>query len=307
MIRYNPTTWNLLLLFKGSMLKRLFGGMLFVGILTTVLCFLHLEYKIFNLEVSSALPGYMGAALGLLLVFRNNTAYDKWWEGRKVLGGLVNVSRNIAININQLVPKDEKERTELYKLLIGFVYANKEHLRHGVKMEELQNLEWEDLKKVKGSLHKPNKIADLMLEKVNILYKKKLLNDMQQYLFIKNINTLIDLMGMCERIKKTPIPIAYAFLLKFFIVIYVVMLPFGLLNELGWALIPLAIVLYYIMMSIVMTAEEIEDPFGHELNDLPVDEIARNIEKNVLEIVGGGQTKPVISSSNTELSHPEVS
>lgn len=304
MIRYNPSTWNLLLLFKGSIIKRLFGGMLFVGILTTSLCFLHLEYKIFNLEVSSALPGYMGAALGLLLVFRNNSAYDKWWEARKVLGELVNISRNIAITLTNHVSVNEPERKHIYKLLIAFPYCTKEHLRHGVKMEELKMLEFEDLKKVKEAIHKPNMIVNLMQMNINQLHARNIINDMQQYLLTKNVNTLIDIVGKCERIKRTPIPIAYAFLLKFFIVIYVVMLPFGLLNELGWSLIPLAVVLYYILMSIVMTAEEIEDPFGLELNDLPVDEIAGNIEKNIREIVEVQQ--PVMSSSDTELSHHEV-
>lgn len=298
MIKYNPETWNLLILFKGTIIKKLFGGMFFITLLTTVLCFLHIEYKIINVEVSSAMPGYLGAALGLLLVFRNNTAYDKWWEARKVLGELVNVSRNFTININNLVPKENQERDQLYKLIIGFAFTLKEHLREGVKIEELHMVENDDLAKIISVNHKPNGIANLMLSKIQALYSRKILNEMQQYLLVKNINYIIDIMGKAERIKKTPIPIAYAFLLKLFIVIYVVMLPFGLLESLGWSVIPLTVMLYYLLMSIVMTAEEIEDPFGLEMNDLPVDDIANNIAKNVYEIMG--------EKSNTILDSVEV-
>jgi ion channel-forming bestrophin family protein len=296
MINYNPDNWNLIFLFKGTIIKRLLGGMFFIVILSTVLCFLHIKLKVLNLEVGAAMPGYMGAALGLLLVFRNNTAYDKWWEARKCLGELVNTSRNFAITINNILPKSSGERSSLYRLLIGYTFAVKEHLREGVKLEELKMVEASDMQKIIAFNHKPNGIANIMQNKVVGLHKNNQINDMQQYHLINNICTLIDIVGKCERIKKTPIPIAYAFLLKFFIVIYVVMLPFGLLDTLGWSLIPVTVMVYYIMMSIVLTAEEIEDPFGHHLNDLPVDEIAKNIERNIIEIMSA-ELKPVSEES----------
>lgn len=287
MIKYNPHTWNLLILFKGSIIKRLMGGMIILTILTTIVCILHLEFGIVNIRLSSNLPGYMGAALGLLLVFRNNTAYDKWWEGRKILGALVNISRNIAITLTNILPSDVPEKAEMIKLVKAFPFALKEHLRSGVIMKELDMLSGNDLEYVKEVNHKPNGIANLLQAKINKLYQEGLLNDMQQYLLIGNVNELIDILGKCERIKKTPIPIAYAFLLKFFIIVYVLIIPFGLIESMGWAVILLTLSLYYIMMSIVTTAEEIEDPFGHEMNDLPVDEICQTIEKNIEEISGG--------------------
>lgn len=287
MIKYNPHTWNLLILFKGSIIKRLMGGMIILTILTTIVCILHLEFGIINIRLSSNLPGYMGAALGLLLVFRNNTAYDKWWEGRKILGALVNISRNIAITVTNLLSDEVPEKAQLIKLLKAFPYALKEHLRSGVIMKELDMVSGKDIDYVDKVNHKPNGIANLMQTKISKLYQEGLLNEMQQYLLITNVNELIDILGKCERIKKTPIPIAYAFLLKFFIIVYVLIIPFGLIESMGWAVILLTLSLYYIMMSIVTTAEEIEDPFGHEMNDLPVDEICQTIEKNIEEISGG--------------------
>lgn len=298
MIRIKRETISSLVLFKKSIFQRIFGGMVVMGLLTSIICYLHFKFNIINIEVSSALPGYLGAALGLLLVFRNNSAYDRWWEARKVLGELVNISRNIAINIKNLVAFSDLEKIQLAKLQISFCYALKEHLREGVKKEELKRINPPEIDWILSRNHKPNAIANLMVDKIEYLHNEKHINDIQQYLLIGNTNTLIDILGKCERIKKTPIPVAYAFLLKIFIVIYVIILPFGLLETLGWSVVPLTIILYYLLMTIVLTAEEIEDPFGLELSDLPVDQITRNIEKDVIEILGYTQNEIILETED---------
>jgi putative membrane protein len=285
MIKYNSKSWKQVYTFKSALVKKLLGGMLIITTVTSVLCYLHIHDHISLLSISNTLPGYMGAALGLLLVFRNNTAYDKWWEARKEMGALVNVSRNIAISINGLLPPAYLEKKRIANLLTAFVFSVKEHLREGVDMKELSMLDKEDYNLVKNSHHKPNMIANIMMNRIEFLWKEKLISDMQQYLLIKHANTLIDILGKCERIRNTPIPMAYGFLLKFFIVLYVVLLPFGLLDDLGWYSIPLIIILYYILMSIVLTAEEIEEPFGKDLNDLPMDDMSIRIQHNIQEIV----------------------
>ncbi|HVD99292.1 MAG TPA: bestrophin family protein [Cytophagaceae bacterium] len=285
MIRYNPKSWSLLLMVKGALIRKLMPGMLIIASISSVLCYLHMKEKIPFLVISNSLPGYMGAALGLLLVFRNNTAYEKWWEARKEVGALVNVSRNIAITLNGFLPKENAEKFKVAHLVASFAFTMKGHLRNKVKMEEVHILEHEDYAIVEKALHKPAAIANIIMSKIEDLWKNKHISDMQQIVLVNQVTTMVDVVGRCERIKNTPIPIAYAFLLKFFIVLYVMILPFGLLDELQWWSVPLSIILYYIMMSIVLTAEEIEDPFGKDLNDLPMDEIASNIRKNVMELV----------------------
>jgi putative membrane protein len=259
--------------------------MLIITVITTGLCYLELEGHIKIFHLSNTLPGYMGAALGLLLVFRNNTAYDKWWEARKELGALVNVSRNMAISINGLLPPDHHEKDRMARLLITFVYTMKGHLGKGVVKEDLNELSKEDHNLVSNASHKPVVVANIMMSRVEWLWKEKIISEMQQYLLMTKIDVMIDVLGKCERIKNTPIPMAYGFLLKFFIVLYVMILPFGLLDDLGWWSVPLVLILYYILMSIVLTAEEIEEPFGKDLNDLPFDQMAENITNNVNEIV----------------------
>lgn len=259
--------------------------MLLIGLFTMAICILHLKYSIINIKMSAALPGYMGAALGLLLVFRNNSAYDKWWEARKEIGTLVNTIRNIAISMNGLLTPDNKVKQEIGTLLIAFAYALKEHLRKGVKMDELGFLELSDFERIEKADHKPNMIANIMMNKIENIYRGKEITDVQQYFLAGRVNTLVDVLGRCERIKTTPIPMAYAMLLKFFIIIYVTILPLSLVDEIGWGTIPLVMGLYYLLMSIVITAEEIEEPFGHDLNDITMDDIASKLRDNVVEIL----------------------
>jgi putative membrane protein len=273
--------------FKGALLKRLLKGLITVTFLTTVITFLHYQFPALNLHMGAQLPGYMGAALGLLLVFRNNTAYEKWWEARKEMGALVNTSRKLAITLNGILPHESNEKFAIAKLLKVFVVSLKEHLRDGVDMEELKSysLGPDDYMIIKRASHKPVVVVNMMMEQVETLYLTKQITDVQQKMFADHLDQLVDILGKCERIRNTPIPMAYGFLLKFFITIYVMVLPLGMLNDLGWGSIPLVLILYYIMMSIVLTAEEIEEPFGRDVNDLPMDNLANNIKITIDEIV----------------------
>jgi ion channel-forming bestrophin family protein len=276
---------GMLLTVKGAILRKLFPGMAAITLITALLCYLHMHNLLDLMKMSNSLPGYMGAALGLLLVFRNNTAYDKWWEARKELGGLVNTSRNLAICLNGFLPHHNTDKYKIGNLISAFAYVLKGHLRGKVDIGELKDIESEDLKLIANAKNKPNVIANIMMSKIEKVWNDKLISDIQQQTLVDKVTGMVDILGRCERIKNTPIPIAYRFLLKFFIILYVMILPFGLLDELGWWSVPLVIVLYYIMMSIVLTAEEIEDPFGHDLNDLPMDAIANNIQQNIHEII----------------------
>ena len=288
-MKFDKESLKLALIFKGSIVKRLLAGMLVLTSITFVLVYIHNnnaeEYQKLNMTISGALPGYMGAALGLLLVFRNSTAYDKWWEARKEVGALVNTARNLAITLNGFLPFNTPERKEVSNLLICFTFSMKAHLRDQIEKTSIDILSKDDRILVENAKHRPVVIANIMTNKIENVWKRKLITDIQQVLLIEKIHGLVDILGKCERIKNTPIPMAYMYLLKFLINLYVVILPFSLVDEIGWFCIPLVILLYYILMSIVITAEEIEEPFGYDLNDLEMDKIAMNIKNNIEEIV----------------------
>lgn len=282
----NLNKFNLLIAFKSNLIKKLIPGLFVITAITVVFCYLHLKYNIVNIHLSAALPASMGATLGLLLVFRNNTAYERWWEARKEIGALVNTSRNLALNLNSLLHMHNEEKDTISNLLIAFVHSLKSHLRSGVQMDEIKHLiEAEDVEMVSNAGNKPNIIMNCIGQRIEVLYEQKYITDTQECLLLSQVNGLVDILGKCERIKNTPMPIAYTFLLKFFIVIYVMLLPFGMLETIGWWSIPLVMILYYLLMSIVLTAEEIEEPFGEDMNDLKMDQISANIEKNIKEII----------------------
>ena len=156
--------------FKGYLVQRLYKDLIAVAVPATVICIIHyamihyFDYKNGLGTENFALPGLMGAALGILLVFRNNTAYDRWWEGRKVLGALVNTSRNFALQASGILPNN-KELGDTMRLIAAFPFTLKEHLRQGVILEEIDFIDEECFEKVKRFKHKPNAIVAQIVER----------------------------------------------------------------------------------------------------------------------------------------------
>ncbi len=279
--------------FKGYLFRILAKQILAVGLITLGLVLIH-KYTSVKFSDSLSLPGLLGAALGVLLVFRNNTAYDRWWEARKVLGALVNTSRNFALQTHSLII-DSDDKKSLSNLIQAFPFALKEHLRDGVLMEEIAFTKKEDFELINSKKHKPASIVNLMVAYLTKFKNNKLLSEMEYFQLVTRTNELIDILGKCERIKNTPMPDAHTYLLKVYLFAYAITMPFGFIATLGYWSILAVILIYYVSMSIVIISEEIEEPFGKDPNDLPVDAIAKNIKKNVIEIFSTSHEKSILS------------
>jgi len=264
------------------MLWVLISFALFCGIVV----FLELRYE--NMYVFSntiQIHSLLGFVIGLLLVFRTNTAYERWWEGRKHWGALVNNSRNFALKINAMLPRSDAETRALYKTLIpNYVYAMKEHLREGVNLNELEDNQFQSNKELEKFEHIPNQIAQAMYLRLHQVYKEGKISGDQLITIDRELNAFTDIIGACERIKKTPIPFSYNLFLKKFIFAYTLTLPFGLAYDLQYWTIPICTFILYIFGSLELLAEEIEDPFGTDANDLNTDGISETIRDNVREI-----------------------
>ena len=286
MIKYNPKDWfGLIFQFHKSDTFRKMGWVLFSFVIyCSIVVYLELYFKDF-LQFKSTIQVHslLGFVLALLLVFRTNSAYDRWWEGRKLWGALVNNCRNLAIKINAVGTTPEEK--EYWRLMItNYVFAMKEHLRDGVKLEELTiNEKTPALENVK---HIPNAIAGDMYQKLHLLYKENKISGDQLLTLDKEVKALTDIIGGCERIKKTPIPYSYSLFLKKFIFLYVITIPFGMVYDFNYWTIPIATIILYVLGSIELIAEEIEDPFGTDANDLPTDDLALTIKGNIKEILG---------------------
>ena len=260
-----------------------------MGIFTTLVCFIILDYFGFDrthFQNTTALHSLLGIVLGLFLVFRTNSAYDRWWEGRKLWGSMVNSTRNFTLKLNAYLPSADREnRMWLARMIPNFVIATKEHLRKGVQLTELEISEEDIADKIKNSDHKPNIIAGMLYSRVNSLCQQKKITGEQFWLLDKEMKDFIDIMGACERIKYTPIPYSYSMFIKKFIFIYIITLPFGFVTTFEYITIPTVLLITFVLLSVELIAEEIEDPFGRDINDLPTDDLAVKIKANVREIL----------------------
>lgn len=288
MIVYEPNKnwfkdiWNLT---TSWTIRKILNGVIMVGILSAVIC-ISLSYFQIEPRLNSSIFSLLGIVLSILLVFRTNTAYDRWWEGRKQWGALVNNTRSMAMNLQAALPQeDQASRAYFAKYIANFCIALKEHLRQGVKMEELIYLNEDEKNELLAAQHKPNYLATAIYQKMQVVYKAGAFTDADMINLRPQHHALVDIMGACERIKKTPIPFSYAVYIKVFVSLYGLMLPFGLFKDFGFYTIPLTMFIFFAMLGLELMAQEIEDPFGLDCNDLPTGDIALTIKKNVFEIL----------------------
>jgi len=285
MINYNPKDWITFIFHfdKADTFRKLWPLMISVAIFSGAIAYLELNYLklsetsyVKNIGMMHSLLGFV---ISMLLVFRTNTSYDRWWEGRRLLGALTNISRNFAIKIKAL--RMSKEDNEFFDYAIPkYAFALKEHLREKQYFGKNSLLI-----EVDGGKHIPNQVATSISSRIFDLQAAGKISQEQLIILNADVHQFTDICGGCERIKRTPIPYSYSAFIKKFLFIYVITLPFGWVFSLGYFVIPIVPFILYVLASLELIAEEIEDPFGLDANDLPVDEICNNIEKHVGEIL----------------------
>jgi putative membrane protein len=292
MITYNPKDWFTFIFrfHKADTLRKLAPLILAISAFTWLVAFLELEY--FNLSDNSHVKNItvmhtlLSFVISMLLVFRTNTAYDRWWEDRKLWGSLVNNSRNLAIKLHSMLTSEEEVHRSFFRKAIP-MYASvlSHHLRSELTRLALDEHEHPELKHLDGNKHIPNQVAILLIQRVNNLYKEGKITDAQLIVLNNELQSFTDICGACERIKNTPIPFSYSTFLKKFIFFYVMTLPLSFVISLGYIAIPVVAFIFYVLASLELVAEEIEDPFGGDANDLPTEKMAQNIKKHVAEIL----------------------
>lgn len=289
MIAYNPREWfGLIFRFhKSDTFRQMFWVLVAFALATVGLVYAELHFKQLHIFSNTIqIHSLLGFVIGLLLVFRTNSAYDRWWEGRKQWGAMVNNCRNMAIKINAVLPESLTDSRQLFKELVPiYVFAMKEHLRSGVVYSDLPKTSFVSQTEYEKCQHIPNLIASKLYQELHRLYREKHISGDQLITLDKEIKALTDIIGACERIRNTPIPFSYNLFLKKFIFAYTITLPFGLAHDFHYWTVPIATFVLYIFGSLELLAEEIEDPFGLDTNDLPTDDLALKIQANVEEIL----------------------
>ena len=287
MIQYNPKSWFSLIfdVYSRYVIRSLLPLLMFLGVFTALLCFIIIDVLEWHYSGTLAFHSILGVILGLFLVLRTNTAYDRWWEGRKLWGKLVNDTRQLAIKLNSFLPEDATEDRIFFKKMIPNVtFAMKEHLRNSIIVGEMDMIDEESKELIINSKHRPNAITNLMYQKVDALKKRGVISGDELFVLDKELKGFTDIIGACERIKSTPIPYSYSMFIKKFLFIYSVTLPISFIWEIYYWSIPIVMLAFYFLLSVELIAEEIEDPFGKDVNDLPLNELCVKIKKNISEI-----------------------
>lgn len=291
MVNYNPKVWFSLIFhaYSRGVMKTLTPAIIFMTAYAAGLTYLLLDVLRFHendFHTTISMHSLLGIVLGLFLVFRTNSSYDRWWEGRKLWGSLVNNTRNLALKVNSFIdPADQETRVWFARMIPNFVFAVKEHLRKGTKLSELEIVDDRFLENLADIKHIPNRLSSMMYLRTNTLYKRNQISGDQLFLMDKELKEFTDILGACERIKNTPIPYNYSMYIKQFIFIYLITLPFAFVTTSGYLTIPIVMLITFVLLSVELIAEEIEDPFGRDINDLPTDELADKIKANVNEIL----------------------
>ncbi|MGV3600791.1 MAG: bestrophin family protein [Dyadobacter fermentans] len=284
MIDYNPKEWLRYIFYfqKADTVRKLMPMILTMAAYSSVIAYLIIvHFRITennDLKNISLMHSLLGFVISMLLVFRTNTAYDRWWEGRKQWGMLVNGSRNLALKLAALIGPEYADEREFFKKMIpNYAFAMKNHLRNRYISEEFEDTKLFQKSSLVTTDHVPNQIAAAIFAKVIELQKKGALLPEHTIILNHELEGFTNICGACERIKNTPIPLSYSSFIKKFIFIYCLTLPIGYVFSLHFLVIPFVMFVFYILASLEVIAEEIEDPFGEDSNDLPMERISTGI------------------------------
>jgi putative membrane protein len=276
MINYNTKEWfSLIFKFhKSDTFRVLLPSMIILGLFCALVAYVELEIYHLKYKSTTVIHSLLGFVISLLLVFRTNTAYDRWWEGRRQWGSLLNAARNLSMKLNAFLPDESPYREKAGLLITNYGVALKAHLR-GMKAGEV----------APGHVHQPNHIAAELYVLINNIYKEGLISGEQLLALSSEVQAFTDICGACERIRNTPIPYAYSLFVKKFIFVYIITMPFSFVTDFSYYIIPIVVFVFYVLASLELIAEEIEDPFGRDTNDLPTDQIAENMKISTREIL----------------------
>jgi ion channel-forming bestrophin family protein len=272
--------------FRGSVIPEIMPRVILCGCFGLFIYLLHyLKFRVSYPALGILIPSLV---LGLLLVFRTNTAYERYWEGRKAWGNIVNAIRNLARQILVAIAdhQPELEKIEALYLLPAFAIASKLHLRHEPINSELEPLlSPYQYQKLQSMNHPPLEIMFWLSEYLQTSYRQGYLDVYQLNSLSILVNSLVDAIGACERIQNTPIPLAYAIHLKQLLLIYCLSLPFQVVDQMEW-ITPIVVALVsFTLLGIEEIGIQIEDPFGRDANDLPLDVICNNIQRNINDLI----------------------
>ncbi len=284
MVQYDTRRWlSIVFRLHGSVLPKLAGRVVSATAVAFVAYELHRRVAF---KIAPVAHTMVGVALGLLLVFRTNASFDRWWEGRKLVGSMVNRTRDLTRQVTHMIDGDEDltARRELRAMIAGFFALTRMHLRAERDLGPLEASLGPSLRAaLEPAQHRPVVMLSWISARPCELTRAGRLSEQRLAAMDANLTALHDYLGGCERILRTPVPFAYAQHIKTFLMLFTFTAPFAMVDALrGYTPIASA-VLAFALYGIDEIGVEIEDPFGHDANDLPLDAINEGIEAATME------------------------
>lgn len=289
MIDYEPHRWrDHFFDARGSMARAIGFRALMCALVAAFVTLVH--YRWHEFESTEKVHALIGTPLSLLLVFRTNASYDRFWEARKLWGAIVNESRNLARSSSVLLAADADLVGRIIRLGVAFPYACMNTLRGKRGLGPVTSeLDPEDAA-LCDAQHAPLAITTAISRRIAEGQRRGLITDVQQGIIEQNAQVLIDCIGACERIKRTPLPFAYVVHLRRALAVYCGTLPMALVEHFGWITAPVTFLVAYVLLGIEEIGVEIEEPFGNDDNDLPLDRFCTTIEQNLRAMIPGAPT-----------------
>ncbi|MBD3674954.1 MAG: bestrophin [Planctomycetaceae bacterium] len=274
-----------------SMLMPVWGLSFVLGLYSLIPVFK--EYSSYDTfaDFPSDIFSVLGLVLSLILVFRTNRAYDRWWEARTLWGKQVNVSRNVAIKCRSFANLDDRERTLLHRWIAGFAFALKDHLRRGAVLKELPG--WSDSDS--SPEHVPSWLSGEIYRSLKDWEREGRISPQELLAIDTDLHEFLNVCGGCERIRNTLIAGSYRSYAIKCLILYFLTLPWGLVQDLQWLTVPVTMILTYIMFGLESIADAVEEPFGDDLDDLNLEELCRTIDRTTAEVL----SVPAISQAET--------
>ncbi|RDC55992.1 hypothetical protein DU508_14160 [Pedobacter chinensis] len=288
-IRKKENWFKMLFVWHGSVLPRVLPRLILLFVLSLVVVFFHGKILSFKVPLNPTPLTLFGFVLALFLGFRNNVSYDRFWEARKLWGGLLNFARSLTRQALTLPNNsaDKAQSINFVMLLTAFTYALKHQLRGTDPRADLKRrLSETHFNFIEPAKFKPVMIMKLMAQWVTDRRNANNIDAIQQMRFDENLDKLAEIVGGCERIISTPIPYSYRVLLHRTVYLYCFLLPFGLVDSLHWLTPFIVAFIAYTFVAFEAIADEIEQPFGTEDNDLALNSMCQMIETTLLEMAG---------------------
>jgi len=262
--------------------------LLYVIIIGSVVKYLTITFIDYIPPMHISIPAFIGTAISVLLSFNLNQSYDRWWEARKIWGGIVNDSRSMVLQLQSFISPDQKEVIEQIAMRhVAWCYSLGQNLRGQNPKKHIEDLISEQ--DMQGLEDQSNVPLTLMQQGALQVAELRKTGDLTEFSHVQ-INTSFvrfsDHMGMAERIKNTVFPVTYRLFLHFMIYVFVVTLSISLGEIASLFELPLLVVSSSCFFLLERTATHMQDPFSNRAHDTPMTTIARNIHINTLEMLG---------------------